>query len=48
MTSKKPITSFEAKTYAQNNCIALIVPKPCADYIQVIAGDKVEVRMRKR
>ena len=48
MTSKKPITSFEATTFTQGNSIGMIVPKPCADYIKVIAGDTVQVRMRKR
>jgi len=47
MTNKKPITSFTAQLFAQGNSTALIVPKPCADYIKVMPGDIVEVRIRR-
>jgi len=47
MVKHAKFTNFEAEAFVIGNSVAIVLPKPCRDYIGVMAGDIVEVRIKK-
>ena len=45
MTDKH--TFFEGPVFRQGNSLVVVIPTHCANYLGIMAGDKVEARIMK-